>query len=497
MWCVTVVSVVAATLSQFTVQAAYLDESFEGGLDRWTQSEATKEGADAEIAKYDGPWTLDTDEVDGEKNHGLLMPDANKHYAITSVLPTPITFTDKPLVVQYEVMYKEGVGCGGSYLKLLSAPEEGTIDPKAVEGQTPYTIMFGPDKCGMDSKLHFIFRHKSPKTGEFREVHARKIAEAQELLFTQTKKWNLVKLVIKPDNTFQVMVNNKPVLSGRLGSEDEFDPALSPPKKIDDPDDSKPEDWVDDEKMDDPADIKPPDFDQPKEVNDPDAIKPEEWDEEMDGDWEAPMIANPDYKGKWEAKRIDNPDYKGVWSPKQLDNPDYFEDQDPFATMTSIAAVTYELWVSEKAGYVFDNVIITDNEKEADAKAAEWEARRAEQDKIDPEESSTLDYFLEQFKNPWVIIATMIAIFVPLYLCLCAAGEEESTQETAEPAQEASEEKPASEVAAEADEVADDNGEEDATASPDEAGEGEGEIGGEEKEKATPRRSARNRKSTE
>ena len=28
--------------------------------------------------------------------------------------------------------------------------------------QTPYTIMFGPDKCGSDSKLHFIFRHTNP-----------------------------------------------------------------------------------------------------------------------------------------------------------------------------------------------------------------------------------------------------------------------------------------------------------------------------------------------
>ena len=40
--------------------------------------------------------------------------------------------------------------------------------------RTPYTIMFGPDKCGEDYKLHFIFRHKNPKTGEFEEKHAKK-----------------------------------------------------------------------------------------------------------------------------------------------------------------------------------------------------------------------------------------------------------------------------------------------------------------------------------
>ena len=54
--------------------------------------------------------------------------------------------------------------------------------------------------------------------------------------------------MINPDNTFSIKVDSKPVLSGRLGSEDEFDPALSPVKEIDDPTDKKPADWVD-EKM--------------------------------------------------------------------------------------------------------------------------------------------------------------------------------------------------------------------------------------------------------
>lgn len=40
--------------------------------------------------------------------------------------------------------------------------------------KTPYTIMFGPDKCGEDYKLHFIFRHKNSKTGEYEEKHAKK-----------------------------------------------------------------------------------------------------------------------------------------------------------------------------------------------------------------------------------------------------------------------------------------------------------------------------------
>lgn len=34
--------------------------------------------------------------------------------------------------------------------------------------------MFGPDKCGNDHKLHFIFRHRNPKNGSFEEKHCKK-----------------------------------------------------------------------------------------------------------------------------------------------------------------------------------------------------------------------------------------------------------------------------------------------------------------------------------
>jgi calreticulin len=51
-----------------------------------------------------------------------------------------------------------------------------------------------------------------------------------------------------------------------------------------------------------------------------------DWDDEEDGEWEAPLIANPDYNGPWRAKRIDNPDYKGPWEHPTIPNPDYAED---------------------------------------------------------------------------------------------------------------------------------------------------------------------------
>lgn len=38
------------------------------------------------------------------------------------------------------------------------------------------------------------------------------------------------------------------------------------------------------------------DWDKSENIPDPDAKKPDDWDDEMDGEWEPPMITNPEYK---------------------------------------------------------------------------------------------------------------------------------------------------------------------------------------------------------
>ena len=35
----------------------------------------------------------------------------------------------------------------------------------------------------------------------------------------------------------------------------------------------------------------------PEHIADPDATKPDDWDDDMDGEWEPPMVDNPDFKG--------------------------------------------------------------------------------------------------------------------------------------------------------------------------------------------------------
>lgn len=227
---------------------------------------------------------------------------------------------------------------------------------------TPYVIMFGPDKCGHTNKVHFIFNHKNPKTGEYEEKHLTSPPSAKIVKTTE-----LYTLIVNPDNTYAIRQNGEEVKAGSLL--EDFTPAVNPPAEIDDAKDTKPEDWVDQARVPDPEAKKPEDWDEeapfevvdedatkPEDwldaealtVADPEAQKPEDWDEEEDGDWIAPTVPNPkcadvsgcgpwekptkknpDYKGKWTAPYIDNPAYKGPWAPRKIKNPAHFEDKTP------------------------------------------------------------------------------------------------------------------------------------------------------------------------
>merc|ERR1712149_133807 len=132
--------------------------------------------------------------------------------------------------------------------------------------------------------------------------------------------------------------------------------------------DKKPDDWADDSMIDDPEDK-----------------KPEDWDDEEDGEWEAPMKDNPDFKGEWFVKRISNPAYKGVWTAKEIDNPEY-KDSDDVVVYDDLSFIGFDLW-QVKGGTIFDNVIITDDRAEADEFAKKWKtlsdvekAKKAEED---------------------------------------------------------------------------------------------------------------------
>merc|ERR1712212_91014 len=163
---------------------------------------------------------------------------------------------------------------------------------------------------------------------------------------------------------------------------------MLPAKEILDPEQKKPEDWVDQEMIPDPTDSKPEDWDKPQHIPDAGASKPADWDDDMDGEWEAPMVDNPEYKGEWKPKEIPNPAYKGPWVHPKIANPEYAPNPLLYR-YEDIGALGFDLW-QVKSGTIFDNIIITDDPLEAEAFAKEtFEITKVADD--DAEEDDDVD----------------------------------------------------------------------------------------------------------
>lgn len=90
-------------------------------------------------------------------------------------------------------------------------------------------------------KVHLILNHKHPLTGKIEEKHLKSPPRVKT-----DKKTHVYTATLSPDNTFEVMVDGKTVAEGSLF--EKFDPPINPPREIPDPEDKKPEDWVDDPK---------------------------------------------------------------------------------------------------------------------------------------------------------------------------------------------------------------------------------------------------------
>lgn len=79
------------------------------------------------------------------------IPEGNLHYGMSALLPGPLRPADG-IVVQYEVQFSKGHTCGGAYLKLISQSDK-PFNPNKLKSKTPFSIMFGPDRCGPDSRV--------------------------------------------------------------------------------------------------------------------------------------------------------------------------------------------------------------------------------------------------------------------------------------------------------------------------------------------------------
>ncbi|XP_020953285.1 calreticulin-like [Sus scrofa] len=99
-------------------------------------------------------------------------------------------------------------------------------------------------------------------------------------------------------------------------------------------------------------------------IPDPNAKKPEDWNEAMDGEWEGPLIPNLKYKGQWKPQIIDNPNYQGEWIHPEIDNPKYKPDP-TICHYYNISVLGLDLW-QVKSGSIFDNFLLTNDEKFAE-----------------------------------------------------------------------------------------------------------------------------------
>lgn len=380
-------------------------DDFQSGLSKWTHSESND---------YKGKFVTGQ----GAKptfrgDRALIIPEKARKYGLSTRISGIADLTDMDLVVQYELKVDQGITCGGSYIK-LPLPD---FDPKSLTGDTPYSIMFGPDKCGSTDKVHFIFQSVNPVTGKRVEHH---LKTPPTVANSYDKKTHLYTLIVKKDSSFELLVDLEKKSYGSLS--EKFEPPLQPPKEIDDPEDKKPADWVDEKKIADPEAKKPDDWDEdapaeipdleaekpsgwlddePEKVPDPEAKKPAEWDDSEDGEWEAPLVPNPkcekggcgewkrpmkknpDYKGKWKPPMIDNPKYIGDWKPRKIDNPEYYEVSSP--KLLGIGGVAFEIWTMDQ-GVLFDNLFIG-NDVEAALKFANETFREKQATELEREEA--------------------------------------------------------------------------------------------------------------
>lgn len=310
---------------------------------------------------------------------GLKTKEDAHFFGISSTFPE-FSNEGKDLIIQYQLLHTKTVNCGGGYIKVGCKIE----DAAQFGGDTQYNIMFGPDKCGYDKRTHLIFRDHN---GEKNVLKTKELPYKQE---TENMS-HLYRMILKPDNTVQVEIDGESVYSGSLSEDWE----LLEPKEINDPEDTKPLDWEDNEKIPDETHVKPEDWVEEARIKDETATQPADWDAEEDGEWEPPMKDNPDYKGEFVQRQIDNPKYKGPWVQKKKANPKYVDDKTLYHYGCT-GFVGLDLWQVE-AGTIVSNLIITDEIEKADEFAAIYKkVREVEQVEIDAIEAKKAEEAAEK-----------------------------------------------------------------------------------------------------
>lgn len=112
------------------------------------------------------------------------------------------------------VKHEQVQNCGGAYIRLL-----GDIDQSNFSGKTPYQIMFGPDIC----------RPKRTIGADYYSFKYGWSAGAEPDRSEPDHLTHLYTLIVKPDNTFEVLIDLESVKTGSLCDAGDF---LMPPKIV-------------------------------------------------------------------------------------------------------------------------------------------------------------------------------------------------------------------------------------------------------------------------
>lgn len=212
----------AICLAKIGSAKIYFEDRFlEGSIEKWHISKRDHE--DLGVCEFAKP----VERFDEKEDGGLKTTQNARFYRYSSPFTEPLPTKDKSICVQFTVKHEQDIDCGGGYVKLLGE----SFDPDDFHGDSPYEIMFGkrlvkclmlilgPDICGYDKKMvHVIFSHKGQNYLVKKDITCK--SDVLSHLYT---------LVVKPDNTFEVFIDQKSVEKGSL--EDDFDMLL--PKKID------------------------------------------------------------------------------------------------------------------------------------------------------------------------------------------------------------------------------------------------------------------------
>lgn len=103
-----------------------------------------------------------------------------------------------------------------------------TLDLAKLNSDTRYTVMFGPDKCGTNNKVHFIIQYQNPVSKVWEEKHF----NTTIAIMSDKLRTHLYTLHIKSNNDFEIYIDKKEVGKGNLLTH--MVPPINPAAEIED-----------------------------------------------------------------------------------------------------------------------------------------------------------------------------------------------------------------------------------------------------------------------